>query len=169
MFSSSISQGFILNLRKKALHALLCVFSLSCMFFLTACGETVDEYSQRLQYKLNNDLSNSNHSFRRYVEDVHVTVDAKSAYVSNLRVITKDGSQDAGDNGSNVREIQADIVIRWDGIFHKDGETVLSIVWDASSGSPQVSSAKITKTDAVVDVTDPGFWFAAAACLILTL
>ena len=159
-----------INFRKTVLRVLLGICCLFSVFILTACGETVDEYSRRAQTKLNDDLRQSNHPLRRHVEDAHVTVNAKEAYVSNFHVITKDGSKKAGRKGSNIKEVQADIVVRWDGVIHKNGETVLSVAWDVSSGKSHVKKAKITKTDALVNTKDPGFWLdVAGACIILLL
>ena len=157
------------HFRKTILRVLLGICCLFSIFFLTACSETVDEYTRRAKAKLNDDLHQPDHPLRRHVEDAHVTVNAREAYVSNFHVITKDGSKNAGRKGSNIKEVQADIVVRWDGVIHKNGETVLSVAWNVSSGKSYVKKAKITKTDALVNTKDPGFWLdvAGACCLLL--
>jgi hypothetical protein len=160
----------IFYLQKTALRVLLCICCLFSIFILTACSnESVESYSRRLQKQINDDLADSNHPLRKRVESAHVSVDSTAAYVSNFRAITKDGSHEAGFKGSNIKEIRADIVVRWDGLIHKDGETILSVVWDVSSGNAQVKKAEITRTDALINIKDPEFWIGVAGCVILLL
>ena len=88
---------------------------------------TVEDYQARAEQEINQALSNSGHSLRKYVENAHKTVNVHTAYVSNLKITTKDGSKNVGADGKNIRQIHIEITTRWNGIFHKNGCTVVGV------------------------------------------
>lgn len=146
------------------------------LLFAGAAGEvfgseqTVAEFRETAEKEINAALSSSDHDLRRRVENAHKTVTVHSAYVSDLRLTTKDGSSNAGVDGNNIRRINLEITTRWDGIFHKNGYTVIGIEIENISGEWKVTSAGITRTDAMINTEDPNFWYevgAAAALLLL--
>jgi|GEM_PF-1179389 len=131
---------------------------------------TVAEFREAAEKEFNAALSSSNHDLRRRVENAHKTVTVHSAYVSDLRIITKDGSNNAGIEGNNIRRINLEITTRWDGILHKNGYTVVGIEIENISDKWKVTNAGIIRTDAVINTEDPNFWYevgAAAALLLL--
>ena len=154
------------------LMPLICMVSL---LYFTGCtdeafrSESVGEYSKRLEQKLNKDLSDPNNAVRRRVESAHGTVDVTSAYISKIRIVTKDGSDNAGVDGSNVSEVHVNIMTYWDGIFHKDGYTEFYANIDMASGQPKGKKAGIVRTNAWINMEDPEFWLSVAGCLILLI
>lgn len=133
-------------------------------------GQTVAEFREAAEKEFNAALASPDHDLRRRVENAHKTVNVHSAYVSDLRITTKDGSNNAGVEGNNIRRINLEITTRWDGIFHKNGYTVIGIEIENISGEWKVTSAGITRTDAMINTEDPNFWYevgAAAALLLL--
>ena len=120
---------------------------------------TVQEYSEAVQRNINTALSNPNHGVRKRIESAHGTVTTTSAYVSKIQVLTKNGSNNAGKDGSNVREVNMNIMVRWDGVFHKNGYTEFYISLDTASTQVHVNEAKIVKTNALINMEDPNFWF----------
>jgi len=135
-----------------------------------SAGETVAEFREAAEQEINKALSDSSHNLRRYVENAHKTVTVHTAFVSDLRIITKDGSTNAGVEGNNIRRINLEITTRWDGIIHKNGYTVIGIEIENINGEGKVTSAGIIRTNATVNTEDPNFWYevgAAAALLLL--
>lgn len=131
--------------------------------------ETVAEYRSRIEQKLNTELNNPSNSVRRRVESAHGTVLVKSANISAISVRTKDNSDNAGENGSNVSELKVTVMTRWDGILHKDGYTEFNIVYDMSAQKPYVKEAGIVKTNAQINFEDPNFWFSVGSILLLLI
>ncbi|MBO4649156.1 MAG: hypothetical protein J5806_13470 [Lentisphaeria bacterium] len=135
-----------------------------------ACTTTVAEYRETTRQRINYELSSSNHKLRQRVEAAHVTVTVYSAYMSDLQIQTKDGSDNAGSDGSNIQHMHMEITARWNGAIHKGGKTVIGIDFENINGKFEVTSSKIIKTDALVNTEDPNFWYevgAAAAVLLL--
>ena len=95
------------------------------------------------------------------VEEAHLTVTVKDAYVSDCQIVTKDGSQNAGNlKGKNVRMISMKITTRWDGIIHSNGKTIIGITLENVGGKIQVTESKIVASNAIINTHDPKFWYA---------
>ena len=116
--------------------AIIAVF----LFWKPLGSDSVDAYRQRMIAEVNQELLKKENPVRQRIESAHVTVTVKSAKVSSCIVTTIDGTDKAGRNGSNVREVTLDITTYWDGWLHKDGYTEFRIVYD-----PQSRKAKETK------------------------
>ena len=143
-------------------HSFLGLTALAISFFSAGCSDspkTVAEFANQYEKKINESLANPKNAFRKYVEDDHVTVDVKEAYVSDLKIETKDGSNNTGEGGHNIRKIKMNITTKWDGFFHKDGTTVLGILIENVGGKFKITEQKIVKTDALIH--DLEFWFNA--------
>ena len=131
---------------------------------------TVSEFREAAEQEINKSLSTKEHDLRKFVENAHKTVTVHTAYVSDLQITTKDGSNTAGVEGKNIRRIHLEITTRWDGMIHKNGYTVVGIDLENINGEGKVTNAGIIKTDALVNTEDPKFWYevgAAAALLLL--
>ena len=120
---------------------------------------TVAEFREAAEQQLNKDLATPGHGLRQYVENAHKTVTVHTAFVSDLKITTKDGSDNAGVQGSNIRRIHLEITFRWDGIIHKNGYTVVGFEIENINGEGKVTSAGIVRSDALVNTEDPEFWF----------
>ena len=134
------------------------------------CSMTVAEFREKAEQEINEALSSSSHDLRKYVENAHKTVTVHTAYVSALQITTKDGSNNAGVEGKNIRRIHLEITTRWDGMIHKNGYTVVGIDVENINGEGKVTNTRIIKTDALINTEDPNFWHevgAAAALLLL--
>ena len=117
--------------------------------------KTVEQYRAEIGERINSQLSDSNHAWRKYVEDAHLSVKVVKAYVNRCSVSTIDGSALAGMNDSNISEI--DLVIRffWEGMID-EGHTDLEIVIDKRAD--KILKAEIIDTTAIVNTADPNFW-----------
>ena len=120
---------------------------------------TVNWCREKMEKELNEKLSQSDNPIVKKVEAAHGTVDVTQAYVSDLSITTKDGSDIAGEHGENIRNISCIITTRWDGYIHKNGTTVVRITWENINGKLQVTNAKIIRTDALINMEDPAFWY----------
>ena len=136
--------------------------------FTTGCGMPVEEYRQKKTKEINDALQSPDHTFRQHVESAHKTVKVKKAYVSSMSITTKDGKSRISDE-SDIERIEMQISAQWDGVFHKNGETVLQVTYENSGGELKVSQAKIVKTDALINIKDPQFWLKAAASVVTLL
>ena len=139
-----------------------------CKLFSNS-GETVAEYSQRMEKELNAELADPANQVRKYKEDAHGTVTVKSANVSSISIRTKDGSDNAGKKGSNVSEVKVTIITYWDGILHKNGHTEFSINFDMSSKEPRLKEYGIINTNAKINMTDPKFWYSVGYAIGILL
>ena len=157
---------------------MICIFGvvsvvLVCILLFSGCGneKTVAEYGEELEWRINNELASSRNDLRRRVENAHVTVTVRSAYVSDLRITTKDGSNTAGADGKNIRRIYLEITTRWDGFIHKNGCTVLGMEYENVNGKMKPTDVRIIRTDALVNTEDPEFWgeIAGTAAILLLL
>ena len=119
---------------------------------VSGCENTysVGEYKKQLEEKTNAELSRPDHPFRQRVERAHGTVDVTRAYVSSLEVETKDGSDNAGKDGENIRRVKMKITTNWDGWIHNGGYTELTVIADNVNGRLQTVDAKITDTNALI-------------------
>ena len=122
-------------------------------------GMSVADFLEQTEQKINRELSEPDHSFRLYVENAHKTVKVHTAYVSDLKVTTKDGSKHIGAGGKNIRRIYVEITTRWDGMVHKNGYTVVGVDVENINGERKVTNARIVRSDAVVNTEDPKFWY----------
>ena len=116
---------------------------------------TVKDFRVRVEHELNEELKSPNHPIRKRTENAHVTVDVRMAYVSDIQVVTKDGSNNVGKVGENIRRMSIDITTIWDGFFRKDGKTVFHIEWQNVNGEFKVTQDKIAQTDAIYNAEDP--------------
>lgn len=148
--------------------AFLLAVSAFIIGFTTGCGVSVEEYRQRKIKEVNDALQYPDHLFRQQVESAHKTVDVKTAYVSDMRITTKDGKSRII-NESDIQRIEMTITSKWDGYFHKGGETVLQVTYENTDGKLKASQAKIIKTDAMINTKDPNFWLRAAASVVTLL
>ena len=131
---------------------------------------TVAEYREKFEKKLNGELQDGGHPLRKLIEQAHVTVDVTQAYVSRIRIFTKDGSDVAEIGGkNNIRRVDIEVSTLWDGVLHKNGKTVLSVTVEDVGGKFQATGHKIIRTDAMVNLEDPKFWVEAGALLGLLL
>ena len=139
----------------------VCIISLAIILLGGGCSKKVPvkEFSAKFERDINTALEYRGNAFRKYVEDSHGTVDVRYAYVSDLKVETKDGSDDAGTDGQNIRRIRMEITAIWDGVIHKGGSTVIGIVLENVNGKFEVREPKIIRTDALINLRDSEFWF----------
>lgn len=117
---------------------------------------TVEDVRREIVSGVNNGLNDPNHPIRKIVENAHLTVDVKNAYVLKCEIDTLDGSANAGRNCDNISQIKLTIRLVWDGIFHFNGKTDFETVY---SSTGELVSAGIVQTDALVNTEDPEFWF----------
>lgn len=132
----------------------------------------VSEFKQRYVQKLNNELSDSNNPVRVHTEKIHSligSVTVTKAYVSNLKVDTKDGSDDVGKDGKNIQRITVEITTEWDGLIHKDGRTVFEVAVVNADGNFKEAYKKKTFSDAYINLDDVGFWQSVISLLITVL
>ena len=141
------------------------------LIFVIAGGGsmTVSEYREKAEQEINKALSSSSHDLRKYVENAHKTVTVHTAYVSDMQITTKDGSNNVGVEGKNIRRIHLEITTRWDGMIHKNGFTVIGTDLENINNEWKVTNSEIVRTDAIVNTEDPKFWYkvGAAAALVL--
>ena len=140
---------------------------------LTEQGKTwppsylVSEYKKRLEAEINAELARSNHPLRKRVERAHGGVTVRNVYVSDLEVATKDGSDKVGRGRKNIRRVELKITMVWDGTVPKNGRTEVTMVWVNIDGKLQPTSARITKSDAKINIEDPRFWIKVGLGLTL--
>lgn len=120
---------------------------------------TVADFRNDTEQNINRALQQENNMIKQLVETAHVTVTLTEAYVSDVRATTKDGSNLAGRNGSNIKNTKIYITTRWDGFLHKNGKTVVELSYERVRDEWKVMDAKIVETDAWVDITDSKFWY----------
>jgi|GEM_PF-6666767 len=120
---------------------------------------TVAQFRNYVERDINKELANLNNPVVKRIEAAHGTVTVKKIYVSDVQVKTKDGSDLAGPEGNNVRSFSVAITSIWDGVFHKDGRTVLGILFENVNGELEVTAAKILQTDAMINMEDQNFWY----------
>lgn len=105
------------------------------LFCSLNAGESVDAFQKRLVNALEVELASPSHAIRKRVEAAHVTVTSTGARVTECHIKTLDGSNRAGKNGSNIREIDMIVTVYWDGVFQKGGYTQLQMILDAQSNT----------------------------------
>ena len=151
------------SVQKKWLWGLAAgIVLLLVLFYPGSCLNTVtiSEYQEHIEQKINKQLGDSRHELRKMVENAHLTVNVTNAYVSRCAAETKDGSNDAGGySGKNIRKVSMNITTRWDGLLHKGGETIVGIELENVNGNVQITKAAIIKSDALININDPKFWY----------
>lgn len=135
----------------------------------TVSEPTVAEFQKDFCRKVDKELSSRDNDIRKRIEAAHATVTVKDAYVSFCRMTTRDGSDNAGRNGSNISNVNFTIHTVWDGIFHKNGYTDLQIVLDVHGDKADVRTSEIVDTNAMINVEDPNFWYAVGATTAILL
>ncbi len=135
------------------------------MFFEPRLYHKQGDTFRQNQFTLQEKIPNVQHVTRKRIEDAHCTVKVKMAYVLACDVTTMDGSENVGNDCSNIRSATVDVKFVWDGIIHLDGYSVLRLVFDMHSKS--TVTAKIIDTDAMVNIEDPAFWCAVGTLLLL--
>jgi hypothetical protein len=129
-----------------------------CEKFPLAQKYSVSEFKEKFERETNNALSSSSHPLRRRVENAHGTVDVRQAYVSSLAVETKDGSDDVGKDGKNIRRIKMTITTIWDGFIHKGGRTELTLLIENTGNGLKTVDSRISYTNAMINTEDSEFW-----------
>ncbi len=130
---------------------------------------TIAEFQESFEHEVNSALESPSHELRRRIEKAHASVSVHTAYISGCRITTKDGSHNAGVDGSNIRRIDLEITTRWDGIIHKNGYTVIGITIENIKGEAQMTDAKIISTNALVNMEDPEFWLDVGSAVIMLM
>ena len=130
---------------------------------------TVAEFREQAEQEINKALSSPSHDLRKYVENAHKTVTVHTAYVSDLQITTKDGGNNAGVEGKNIRRIHLEITTRWNGMIHKNGYTVVGVDLENINGEGKVTNAGIIRTDALINTEDPKFWYEVGTAVALLL
>ena len=133
---------------------------------------TVSQFENSFRNIMDSELSDPSHSIRKRIESAHATVDVNSAEVSYIKCLTFDGTNDAGGKeGRKIKNVRMRITTRWDGIFHKNGKTVLEVVLhrDSSNSEFTLQRGEIIESDAVVNIEDPEFWYKVGATAALFL
>ncbi len=144
------------NKYRKWIIAAVLVAAVILGYFLLK-PQTVEELQDEVISSVDRELQNPSCAVRRRIESAHATVNVTSACVTGCSIITMDGSNKVGRNQSNIREIQIELTFRWDGVFHKGGQTVLRVDLDGQTN--KVIRSKIARTDAMVNTEDPNFWY----------
>jgi hypothetical protein len=119
-------------------------------------GESVEKYRERVIAFENQQLESSDNLIRKQIEDAHVTVTAKSARVTACRMLTIDGTDNAGKYGSNIAEVDFVITVIWDGWIQKGGYTEVEIDYDPQN--KVVKQTKYLRSNALVNLDNVN-WF----------
>ena len=148
----------------------ICVLLIAIIGAIGGDGEyTVADFRNDTEQKINRELCKKNNPINQLVEAAHLTVTVTEAYVSDVRASTKDGSNLAGRNGSNIKNAKIYITTRWDGNIHKNGKTVVELSYERVRDEWKVMDAKIVETDALVTTTDPDFWYKVGVGIAILL
>ena len=128
---------------------------------------TVAEFKRHYLPVINNRLKDKENFFGNImsrVDQAHKTVTVRDAYFSKCEITTKNGSNIAGKGGCNIKKIDYEITVIWDGYFKKFGKTILAICQENIPGAGiHVTKADIVYTDAWINVEDGEKWKAAKA------
>ena len=120
--------------------------------------ETVEDWCAKTRKELNKELSNTDSTLRKRIEDAHLTVTVTMAEIKSLVATTLDGTNNS-DNGENISSCTVIIEFRWDGVFQQGGYTILEMIFDVQN--KKVIKSNIVDTNAVINFEDPTFWFNA--------
>lgn len=126
------------------------------MTCLASCGQRIDSWKNQQTEEINAALANANHTFRQKVQERHLTVKVKEAKVSRIDVKTKHDFTWSGWNNSNIESFEVEITFTWDGIIHKNGQTILRICM--TPGATKADSVKVIHTDAAINLGNEEEW-----------
>ncbi len=116
---------------------------------------TVDDIRQELIAEAESECGKPSSPLRQRVEQAHQTVTVTSVKVVRCEISTRDGSNSAGDNDSNVSAIEVLLRFYWEG-FIDNGYTDLKITHDAVNDRTE---CVMDYTTAAINLEDPDFWF----------
>lgn len=140
------------NLFKKiAIGVALLVCAITGAILLSEKNQSVESFQSHIIETINRELANPNHTLRVFVQNQHGTVTVKQAYVSDCTVKTTDYNKSIKPDCSNIQSISYTINFIWDGIFHKNGKTIIRITEDHKTGATQ---SEIVHTDALISDMD---------------
>ena len=129
----------------------LAVAAVLLFVLLRPGGENVDEFSRRWQAQQTQELTHSP-DVKGYIESTHPLVTFKGATIDSADVTTRDGSQSAGVNGSNVSEIDFVVTYFWRGPVQENGQTKVRHLLDFPS--KQMKDSRIIETTALATLDD---------------
>ena len=94
-------------------------------------------------------LSRDDNKVKSFVEDAHRTVTVRSLKVAKCEILTSDGSTELNEDLSNLNRVDITLLVKWDGWFHKGGETTVaySLLPDGNGGI-QTTPFKVVSTTA---------------------
>lgn len=136
-------------LRNSALAALF----ITC---LVSCGQKIDSWKNMETKRINAALADTNHPFRQKVQNRHLTVKVKEAKVTRLEVNPHHDFAWTGWDNCNIKSFEFDITFIWDGIIHKNGQTVLRIAM--VPGATEAEEVKVIRTDAAINLGNEAEW-----------
>ena len=143
--------------------ALLCITGIGVMAFVGEKGareRTVSDYRSEVMRDINAELSKPDSKLKKRIEDAHLTVTVKSTSIVRCDVTTKDGSDKAGKDDSNIDKVSMLIRFKWKGIIDT-GFTDLLLEYDV--GNDRLLKSEIDNTTALVNAEDPSFWWDVGA------
>ncbi len=127
---------------------------------------TIDDVRREIIADVERDLANPSAPLRKRIENAHMTVDVTSTKVVRCDISTRDGSNRAGRDDSNVSMVELLIRFNWTG-FLDSGYTDLKITHDAVNDRTE---AVIDYTTAMLNLEDKELWtdvgFILGACLL---
>lgn len=117
--------------------------------------ETIEDARTQAIAFFNEELSNPNCEVRKRIENAHLTVTVKSAYVVRCEMETLDGSNLVGEDGENIRSMMVLLRFEWEGWIDK-GYTDLRVDFDMLN---KRASSRIDYTTAMINAEDPELWY----------
>ena len=109
---------------------------------------SVEQMEESIRENLDRELQNPNNRLVEFVERSHKTVKVKSAKVTKCALRTSGGGKA---DGSDIELVDIEITLKWDGIFHKNGETVVGYSVMRKDGKPVNSTPRIIRTTARIN------------------
>lgn len=118
--------------------------------------KTVEEWQKEFTAGLSDEIKNDA-ILKNRIEQAHGgTITVTSSNITKITTTTIDGSNFSGKNGENIATVEVDITFRWDGVFHKNGYTILTINFDIQND--RITSSYIKDTDAIINYENEQFW-----------
>lgn len=118
--------------------------------------KTVEEWQKEFTAGLSDEIKNDA-ILKNRIEQAHGgTITVTSSNITKITTTTIDGSNYSGENGENIATVEVDITFRWDGVFHKNGYTILTINYDIQND--RITSSCIKDTDAIINYENEQFW-----------
>lgn len=117
---------------------------------------TVSDYKAETIKEINAELSKPDSKLKEFIEDAHLTVTVKSTSIVRCDVTTVDGSEKAGKDDSNIDRVSLLIRFNWEGLIDT-GYSDLRLEYDVKND--RLLKSEIEYTTALINVTDPQFWF----------